>query len=150
MELALIVTVRAHEVKIRYHSKLFNYTHTPPQKLTPGFDPTQVDWNNPDVEYMMTERAMADRRFVLLTKSNNFLSEHGTCFVVKCTTSSVTVQVVVIFSGSTPKDSDANYGQATLRRRQEEQLQREEIYIHGPSPLEARITCHEETMWCTK
>ena len=46
--------------------------------MTPGFDPTQVDWNNPDVEYLMKnfERAMADRRdeIVLLTKSNNQLA----------------------------------------------------------------------------
>ena len=46
--------------------------------MTPGFDPTQVDWNNPDVEYLMKnfERAIADRRdeIVLLTKSNNQLA----------------------------------------------------------------------------
>ncbi len=43
--------------------------------MTPGFDPTQVDWNNSDVEYLMKnfERAMTDRRdeIALLTKSNN-------------------------------------------------------------------------------
>ena len=43
--------------------------------MTPGFDPTQVDWNNPGVEYLMKnfERIMADHRdeIMLLTKSNN-------------------------------------------------------------------------------
>ena len=43
--------------------------------MTPGFDPTQVDWNNPGVEYLMKnfERIMADHRdeIMSLTKSNN-------------------------------------------------------------------------------
>ena len=43
--------------------------------MTPGSDPTQVDWNNPDVEYLMKnfEIPMADRRdeIVSLTRSNN-------------------------------------------------------------------------------
>ena len=43
--------------------------------MTPGFDPTQVDWNNPGVEYLVKnfERIMADHRdeIMLLTKSNN-------------------------------------------------------------------------------
>ena len=46
--------------------------------MTPGFDPTQVDWNNPDVEYLMKdfERTMADYRdeIMSLTKSNNQLA----------------------------------------------------------------------------
>ena len=46
--------------------------------MTPGFDPTRVDWNNPDVEYLMKnfERAMADHRdeIMSLAKSNNQLA----------------------------------------------------------------------------
>ena len=46
--------------------------------MTPGFDPTQVDWNNPSVEYLMKnfERIMADHRdeIMSLTKSNNQLT----------------------------------------------------------------------------
>ena len=46
--------------------------------MTPGFDPTQVDWNNPGVEYLMKnfERIMADHRdeIMSLTKSNNQLT----------------------------------------------------------------------------
>ena len=46
--------------------------------MTPGFDPTQVDWNNPDVEYLMKdfERTMVDYRdeIMSLTKSNNQLA----------------------------------------------------------------------------
>ena len=58
--------------------------------MTPGFDPTQVDWNNSDVEYLMKnfERAMADRRdeIVLLTKSNNQMaSEKETDSILKRT-----------------------------------------------------------------
>ena len=46
--------------------------------MTPGFDPTQVGWNNPDVEYLMKdfERTMADYRdeIMSLTKSNSHLA----------------------------------------------------------------------------
>ena len=46
--------------------------------MTPGFDPTQVDWNNPGVEYLMKnfERTGADHRdeIMSLTKSNNQLT----------------------------------------------------------------------------
>ena len=46
--------------------------------MTSGFDPTQVDWNNPDVEYLMKdfERTMVDYRdeIMSLTKSNNQLA----------------------------------------------------------------------------
>ena len=46
--------------------------------MTLGFDPIPVDWNNPDVEYLMKnfERATADRRdeIVSLTKSSDQLA----------------------------------------------------------------------------
>ena len=45
--------------------------------MTPDFDPTRVDWNNPDVEYMMKHFKMAtanrDDEIAALTKSNEEL-----------------------------------------------------------------------------
>ena len=45
--------------------------------MTPDFDPTRVDWNNPDVEYMMKHFKMAaanrDGETAALTKSNEGL-----------------------------------------------------------------------------
>ena len=45
--------------------------------MTPDFDPTRVDWNNPDVEYMMKHFKMAaanwDDKIAALTKSNEEL-----------------------------------------------------------------------------
>ena len=45
--------------------------------MTPDFDPTRVDWNNPDVEYMMKHFKMAmanrDDETAALTKSNEEL-----------------------------------------------------------------------------
>ena len=45
--------------------------------MTPDFDPTMVDWNNPDVEYMMKHFKMAaanwDDEIAALTKSNEEL-----------------------------------------------------------------------------
>ena len=47
------------------------------QNMTPDFDPTMVDWNNPDVEYMMKHFKMAtanrDDETAALTKSNEEL-----------------------------------------------------------------------------
>ena len=45
--------------------------------MTLDFDPTRVDWNNPDVEYMMKHFKMAtanrDDEIAALTKSNEEL-----------------------------------------------------------------------------
>ena len=45
--------------------------------MTPDFDPTRVDWNNPDVEYLMKHFKMAaanrDDEIAALTKSNEEL-----------------------------------------------------------------------------
>ena len=42
--------------------------------MTPNFDPTKVDWNNPDVEYLMKHFKMAmtnrDVETAALTRSN--------------------------------------------------------------------------------
>ena len=47
------------------------------QNMTPDFDPTRVDWNNPDVEYLMKHFKMAtanqDDEIAALTKSNEEL-----------------------------------------------------------------------------
>ena len=45
--------------------------------MTPDFDPTRVDWNNPDVEYLMKHFKMVtanrDDEIAALTKSNEEL-----------------------------------------------------------------------------
>ena len=147
--------------------------------MTSGFDPTQVDWNNPDVEYLMKnfERAMADRRdeIVLLTKSNNQMASEKEQMASKnmeleerCLHLEAKYDKLIemynkfrdgagsgAVSGNTPKDSDAESGTTVKQHsgdgRRSSYNVRKLRGIHGPSPLqEARITCHEETIWCTK
>ena len=133
--------------------------------MTPGFDPTQVDWNNPDVEYLMKnfERAMADRRdeIVLLTKSNNQLASEKEQMASKnreleerCLHLETKYDKLIemynelrdgagsgAVSGNTPKDSDAGSGTTTKQHSgdgQEEQLQREEIHRVSTSQVHCK------------
>ena len=50
--------------------------------MTPGFDPTQVDWNNPGVEYLMKnfERIMADHRDEIMLYRERKVREQNTKF----------------------------------------------------------------------
>ena len=147
--------------------------------MTHGFDPTQVDWNNPDMEYLMKnfERAMTDHRdeIVSLTRSNNQLASAKEQLASKnkeleerCSHLEAKYDKLIgmynelrdgagnsAASGNLPKDPDAGSGTTSKQRsgdgRRSSYNVRSFTGYPRPSPLqEARIAGHEETVWCAR